>query len=580
MKLNELKIILKRLHNHYVKFHIKRILLCFALSIVVAGTSSATAWLLDPAVKKIFIDKDQTLAWLIPIAIIITFSAKGLSLYFARLNINIVGQKIAGKLQKQVARSILFSDMQTLDSRHSGKYISNIMYDAGQVQHLVSTGVLNLMKDSFSVIFLVGVMFYQNWKLALFAILMIPLAGGLAKNLGKKIGKASVQASLISGNLTSFLSDIFRASKMIRIYQKEEEEDQNADKEINSLVDKNIRIASIMIRATPIMEALTGIMIAGFIFYSGKLINTGEIGINNFFSFLAAMMLAYQPIRSLATLNMVAYQGSAAANRIFIVIDKPIKIKNEAHLPSLHTKNCSIEFKNVGFKYETTNERAVNNIDIKIEGGKVTALVGQSGAGKSTLINLIPRFYDPQEGMIKVDGQNIKDINLTSLRKKISLVSQDVILFDETVRNNISYANSSASQEEIEKACAYAAADQFIEKLPNKYETIVGENGVKLSGGQKQRISIARAILKKSPIILLDEATSSLDAESERVVQDAINNLIKGRTTLVIAHRLSTIHSADKIFVLKNGEIIGTGNHKELIGNNNEYKSLYRNQLK
>ena len=580
MKLNELKIILKRLHNHYVKFHIKRILLCFALSIVVAGTSSATAWLLDPAVKKIFIDKDQTLAWLIPIAIIITFSAKGLSLYFARLNINIVGQKIAGKLQKQVARSILFSDLQTLDSRHSGKYISNIMYDAGQVQHLVSTGVLNLMKDSFSVIFLVGVMFYQNWKLALFAILMIPLAGGLAKNLGKKIGKASVQASLISGNLTSFLSDIFRASKMIRIYQKEEEEDQNADKEINSLVDKNIRIASIMIRATPIMEALTGIMIAGFIFYSGKLINTGEIGINNFFSFLAAMMLAYQPIRSLATLNMVAYQGSAAANRIFIVIDKPIKIKNEAHLPSLLTKDCSIEFKNVGFRYDTTNERAVNNIDIKIEGGKVTALVGQSGAGKSTLINLIPRFYDPQEGMIKVDGQNIKDINLTSLRKKISLVSQDVILFDDTVKNNISYANSNASQEEIEKACAYAAADQFIEKLPNKYETIVGENGVKLSGGQKQRISIARAILKKSPIILLDEATSSLDAESERVVQDAINNLIKGRTTLVIAHRLSTIHSADKIFVLKNGEIIGSGNHKELIGNNNEYKTLYKNQLK
>ncbi len=580
MKLKELKIILKRLHNHYVRFHIKRILLCFALSIVVAGTSSATAWLLDPAVKKIFIDKDQTLAWLIPIAIIITFSAKGLSLYFARLNINIVGQKIAGKLQKQVARSILFSDLQTLDSRHSGKYISNIMYDAGQVQHLVSTGVLNLMKDSFSVIFLVGVMFYQNWKLALFAILMIPLAGGLAKNLGKKIGKASVQASLISGNLTSFLSDIFRASKMIRIYQKEEEEDQNADKEINSLVDKNIRIASIMIRATPIMEALTGIMIAGFIFYSGKLINTGEIGINNFFSFLAAMMLAYQPIRSLATLNMVAYQGSAAANRIFIVIDKPIKIKNEAHLPSLLTKGCSIEFKNVGFKYDTTNERAVNNIDIKIEGGKVTALVGQSGAGKSTLINLIPRFYDPQEGMIKVDGQNIKDINLTSLRKKISLVSQDVILFDDTVKNNISYANSNASQEEIEKACAYAAADQFIEKLPNKYETIVGENGVKLSGGQKQRISIARAILKKSPIILLDEATSSLDAESERVVQDAINNLIKGRTTLVIAHRLSTIHSADKIFVLKNGEIIGSGNHKELIGNNNEYKTLYKNQLK
>jgi subfamily B ATP-binding cassette protein MsbA len=568
MKLDELKRILKRLHKNYVKFHIKRILLCFILSIVVAGTSSATAWLLDPAVKKIFIDKDQTLAWLIPIIIIITFSSKGLSLYFARLNINIVGQRIAGVLQKQVAKSILFSDLQTLDSRHSGKYISNIMYDAGQVQHLVSTGVLNLMKDTFSVIFLVGVMFYQNWKLALFAILMIPLAAGLAKNLGKKIGKASVEASLISGNLTSFLTDIFRASKMIRIYQKENVEDQNANNVIKSLVDKNIRIASIMIRATPIMETLTGIMIAGFIFYSGKLINTGEIGINNFFSFLAAMMLAYQPIRSLATLNMVAYQGSAAANRIFIVIDKPIKIKNEDHLPALKTTQCEVVFKDVGFQYETTKEKAVSKINLKISGGKVTALVGQSGAGKSTLINLIPRFYDPQEGKIEIDNQNIKKINLNSLRKSISLVSQDVILFDDTVRNNIAYANSQASQRDIEKACKYAAADIFIEKLPNKYETIVGENGVKLSGGQKQRISIARAILKESPIILLDEATSSLDAESERVVQNAINNLIKGRTTLVIAHRLSTIHNADKIFVLKNGEVIGSGIHEELVKDN------------
>ena len=292
------------------------------------------------------------------------------------------------------------------------------------------------------------------------------------------------------------------------------------------------------------------------------------------------MMLAYQPIRSLATINMVAYQGAAASKRIFSVIDKPILIKNDINLPDLVIKNCNINFNNVGFKYNTTNERAVTNLNLEIEGGKITALVGQSGAGKSTIINLIPRFYDPQEGEILIDGQNIQRINLNSLRNKISLVSQDVTLFDDTVKNNIAYANSFATQEEIVEACKFAAADEFIDKLPNKYETIVGENGVKLSGGQKQRISIARAMLKKSEIILLDEATSSLDALSERVVQNAINNLIKGRTTIVIAHRLSTIHNSNKIFVLKSGKIIASGDHQNLIESSEEYKDLYKNQLK
>ena len=446
--------------------------------------------------------------------------------------------------------------------------------------NLVSVGVLNLMKDSFSVIFLVGVMFYQNWKLAIFAMIMIPLAGGLAKNLGKKMGKATTQAGEISEKFVTFFADIFRGSKMIRIYQKEHSEEQNANNVISELINKNIRIASILIRATPIMETLTGFMIAGFIFYSGKLINSGELEVNNFFSFLAAMMLAYQPIRSLATINMIAYQGAAAAKRIFLVIDKPIRIKDEINLPDLKMGKSKIEFSNVNFKYETTNEQAVNNINLEIEGGKITALVGQSGAGKSTIINLLPRFYDPQKGNIRIDNQDTKQVKLSSLRKHISLVSQDVVLFDDTIKNNIAYANPEATQKDIEEACKFAAAEEFIAKLPNKYESIVGENGVKLSGGQKQRISIARAILKKAQIILLDEATSSLDAESERVVQNAINNLIKGRTTIVIAHRLSTIHDASKIYVLKNGNILASGSHEQLIEANKEYQNLYKNQLK
>tara|TARA_B100000575_G_scaffold287170_1_gene285067 strand:+ start:2710 stop:4356 length:1647 start_codon:yes stop_codon:yes gene_type:complete len=548
--------------------------------VLVAGSTSATAWLLDPAVKKIFIEKDKTLAWLIPIAIVVAFTTKGVSLFLARLYILKIGNLIAGEIQKEIAGSIIFSDIQTLDSRHSGKYISNMMFDAGQIHTLVSTAVLNIMKDSITIIFLVALMFYQNWKLAFFAIIMIPLAAGFAKNLGQKVGKATKQASELSGKLISFLSDVFRASKIIRIYQKEKSEVENVDETINNLVNKNIRLGALIIRAGPIMETLTGIMIAGFIFYSGKLINAGELEVNNFFSFLAAMMLAYQPIRSLATINMAIYQGAAASKRIFSVTDKPIQIKNETSLPELNINKCDIEFNNVSFKYESTNEKAVKNINLKVQGGKMTALVGQSGAGKSTIINLIPRFYDPQEGSISVDGQDIKKIKLNSLRKHLALVSQDIVLFDDTIRNNIAYANPAASEKEIENACKFAAADEFINRLPLKYESVVGENGVKLSGGQKQRISIARAIIKNSPIILLDEATSSLDADSEEIVQNAINNLIKNRTTIVIAHRFSTIHNADKIVVFKNGAIVDLGSHEELMNNCKEYKSLYQKQLK
>ena len=580
MNFNELKLILKRLYREYVKKHFKRIILALVLSLFVAGSTSATAWLLDPAVKKIFIDQDKTMAWLIPILIILAFSTKGLSLYFARMNIIRVSQEISGELMRQISNNILISDIQTLDSRHSGKYVSNVLVDTGMVQNLVGTGVLNIMKDSFSVVMLVSLMFYQNWKLACFAILMMPLAGLFAKSLGKRTGKAVGQASELSGKLSTFLSEIFKGSRMIRIFQTEDNENKNADKIIGDLVEKSIKISRILISATPIMEILTGCMIAGFIFFSGKLIATGELGVNNFFSFLAAMMLAYQPIRSLATLNIAVYQGATAFKRISKIIDKKIEIKNDTNLSNLIIKNCNIVFNNVGFKYETTEQKAIKDISLEINGGTMTAFVGHSGAGKSTIISLLPRFYDPQQGSISIDGQDISKITLKSLRKNISLVSQDIILFDDTIKNNISYANANASNEEIEEACKFAAANEFIDKLPLNYNTVIGENGVKLSGGQKQRLSIARAILKGSPIILLDEATSSLDADSEEIVQNALLNLTKNKTTLVIAHRLSTIHKANKIFVLKNGEIVNSGNHDFLIKSCREYKSLYEKQLK
>ncbi len=580
MNFKELKLILGRLFHEYVKKHIKKIFLALLLSIIVAASTSAIAWLLDPAVKKIFIEKNTTLSFVIPILIIVAFAGKGLSLYIARILIIRVGEEVSGVIKKQIANNIVKSDIQTLDSRHSGKYVSNVMFDTGQVQNLVSTGVLNLMKDSFSVIALVGVMVYQNWKLALFAMLMMPLAAGLAKSLGKRIGKAVGKAGEASGVLVTFLTEIFRGARMIRIYQKEEVVNSEANTVVNDMVEKNIKTSSVMIRATPLMETLTGIMIAGFIAFSGKLIAAGELEVNNFFSFLAAMMLAYQPIRSLATLNLAVYQGATAFKRISKVIDKKIFIKEDENLPLLKIKQSNISFEKVSFKYETTKEITVKDVNIIIEGGTMAAFVGHSGAGKSTILNLLPRFYDPQNGSIKIDNQDISKVRLSSLRKNISLVSQDTILFDASIKDNIAYAKTDATQSEIEDACEFAAANEFIRKLPNKFDTMIGENGVRLSGGQKQRISIARAILKKSPIILLDEATSSLDADSEQIVQNAIMNLIKNKTTLVIAHRLSTIHNANKIFVMKNGEIINTGVHENLVNSCEEYNSLYKKQLK
>jgi len=579
MKFHTTKKITLRLYNFYVKAHFRKIILALFLSFGVAGGTAAIAWLLDPAVKKIFIEQDKTMAYLIPIAIVLAFSVKGLSLYFSRIALIKVSQEITRKLGVEMASGVLESDTHTIETKHSGKYISHFLYDVGLIANMVGTGVLNLMKDSLTLIVLVGVMFYQNWKLACFALIMMPLAAIVAKSLGKRIGKVTSESAEVSGNLSKFLSEMLKASKMIKIYQREKFEFNRAAKILKLHMEKQIKIAAVLIRATPIMEILTGIIIAGFIYYTGFMVTTGEIEINSFFSFLTAMMLAYQPIRSLATINMLFYQGSAAAERVFGVIDTKINIKEIEGLPDLKINKSNINFKNVSFSYPTTREEAIKNINISIEGGSTAALVGHSGAGKSTIINLLPRFYDPIKGQIFIDNQDIRKVSLSSLRKNISLVSQDIILFDDTVRANIAYAKLNASEEEIEKACNFAAASDFIKKLPNSYDTIIGENGVRLSGGQKQRISIARAILKNSPIILLDEATSSLDADSEEKVQNAIANLTKNKTTLVIAHRLSTIIRANKIIVIDQGELVDAGTHNELVKNSNIYKNLYSKQL-
>tara|TARA_Y100001970_G_C14250309_1_gene871361 strand:- start:757 stop:2505 length:1749 start_codon:yes stop_codon:yes gene_type:complete len=579
MKFAHLKKILLRLYIYYIKAHFGKILLALFLSFGVAGGTASIAWLLDPAVKKIFIEQDKTMILLIPAAIVLSFVVKGLSLYFSRTALINVSQQITRKLAVEMSSNILRSDVHTLESKHSGKYISHFLYDVGLVANLVGTGVLNLMKDSLTLIVLVSLMFYQNWKLACFALIMMPFAAIVSKSLGKRLGKVTTESAEVSGKLSSFLSEMIKGSRMIKIYQQEKFEFERAKSILELMMKKHIKIGYVMIRATPIMEILTGIIIAGFIYYTGLMVSTGEIEINNFFSFLTAMMLSYQPIRSLATINMLFYQGAAAAQRVFGVIDKEVNIKEESEMPDLKISTGKIEFKNINFSYPNTKSEAVNKINISIEGGSTAALVGHSGAGKSTIINLLPRFYDPSVGKIYIDNQNISSVKLSSLRKNISLVSQDIVLFDDTVRANIAYANLNATDQQIREACKFAAADDFIEKLSQSYETIIGENGIRLSGGQKQRISIARAILKGASIILLDEATSSLDAESEEKVQNAIINLTKNKTTLVIAHRLSTIMRADKIIVLNQGRIVETGKHEDLVKNSTVYKNLYSKQL-
>ena len=579
MNFYKLKKTLLRIFNSYVKKHFYKLILSLALSLMVAGTTGAIAWLLDPAIKKIFIDQDTTMMLLIPIAIALSFTIKGGSLYAARIILIDISNNVVKTMQTQLSSCILKSDISTIESKHSGKYISHFFYDVAQVSQLVGSGILNLMKDSFTLIVLVGLMFFQNWKLALFAMLMMPLAVLVAKSLGKRINKAVAESAKIEGSITSYLSEIIKGTRMIKIYQQEDFEYARSLEKIDERTNIQIKIGQIIIRATPIMECLTGIMIATFIYYSGFMIASGEMQINNFFSFLTAMMLAYQPIRSLATINMLFNQGAVGADRVFNILDAEPNIKEISSAPNLNVKRGDIKFEKISFSYPNTEEQAVKNINISIDGGTTTALVGHSGAGKSTIINLLPRFYDPMDGTVYIDEQNISSVTLSSLRKSISMVSQDIILFDDTVRANIAYANMNASEDEIKKACDFAAATEFIEKLPQTFETIIGENGIRLSGGQKQRISIARAVLKNSPIILLDEATSSLDAVSEEKVQNAVINLTKNKTTLVIAHRLSTIIRADKIIVVNQGQIVDIGTHNELLKNSMIYKNLYSKQL-
>ena len=569
----------KRLYKDYSKKFLKKIFLSAFLSLLVAGSTSSIAWLLDPAIKKLFIDKDQSLLLLIPIMIIVAFTTKGVSLYFAKATMIDVGESVKKKLQFDMINNLIGTDTQIIDKKHSGKFISNLTFDVTNITKLLSDAILTLFKDSLTLIGLLIVMFLQNWQLALISIVMIPLASVSAKTLGKRMNKVTTEAQQKSGLLTTYLVELFKNHKLIKIFQKENYEKKRADKFLTDLKEKNQKIQTVYVRMSPIMETLTGIMIAILIFYSGLLMSKGELEINNFFSFLAAMMLAYQPVRSLSTLNLVSNQGLSAASRILPIIDQANNIKDKLHAGNLEIKNSDIKFSNINFAYDVNEGQTLNSINLEFEGGKMTSLVGHSGSGKSTIMNLIPRFYDRISGDITIDNQSIYDVSINSLRKEISLVSQETTLFDDTIMNNIKYAKKDATDDEVLKVSKLSFCDEFINNLPNKYQTIIGENGVRLSGGEKQRLSIARAMMKESSIILLDEATSSLDSETETKIQEALKILTKNKTTVVIAHRLSTVLNSNNIYLIDNGKIIDKGKHEYLLEHSKIYKSFYEKQI-
>ena len=570
--------LVKRIFKTQVKKYIPELSLTFIFIIITSLTTAATAWLLDPAIKEIFLNKNTKMLYLIPLAIILTFLIKSFSIYGTRIITIKVGMKIIKNIQTLMVKKFLLSDISHITKKHSGKYLSNFTNDTGILFGVLTGVVVTLFKETITLIALLGLMFYQDWQLSLLAIIMIPIAAFSSKNIGKKMGKKVSISLEASDKFMKFLSEMIKGSWLIKIYQKEEDE----LKKISIIIDEKFKamrkVEQTRMGSGPIMEVISAMAIAIVVFFAGYRSMQGALTLGEFVSFLAALMLAYQPVRALAGINIGLQEGITAAKRIYEIIDQKNEIYHDENAPSLKLKKASIEFKNISFTYPD-GTHALKDLSAKIEGGTKVGLVGVSGSGKTTFLNLIPRFFNLKNGSIIIDNQNINDINLNSLRKEISLVSQDVILFDDTIKTNILYGNAFASNEEIINACKFAAAQDFIEKLPNKYETIIGENGVKLSGGQKQRLSIARAILKNSSIILLDEATSSLDSESEAVIQKAIENLTKNKTTIIIAHRLSTVMNCDKILVFENGRIVEEGKHEFLINNSLIYKKLYEKQI-
>ena len=571
--------ILKRLFRDSIKPYSLRLFSSLFFMVIIALCTGATAWLLDPAIDKIFLDKDESMLLLIPIAIILTLLIKRIATFIQIVLLNGVAQNVIADTQIKLFKKIINADLAWLHKVHSAKIISNFLYDVTLLQDSVSSSLANGVKDVLTLICLLGVMYYQDWQLATISIIAFPLVGILTRRLGKRIKKASTESQEETGTLASILSENLDGTRIVKAYQQEDEEIEKLSKSVFRRMTKILKGANARGAASPFAEFLAGFGIAGALYYAGLRGLQGELALNEFVSFLGAMMLAFQPLRRIAQINATLQEGFAAAIRVFGLLDQKSLINEAQNAPNLSIGKSDITFEDVTLSYEGQINSALKGINLRIPHGKTTALVGPSGSGKSSILNLIPRFYDPDKGNVKIDNQDIKELTISSVRSSLALVSQEPVLFDMSIYDNILYGKPEASREEVIDAAKAAAAHEFISELPKQYETIVGEKGYSLSGGQKQRISIARAFLKNAPILLLDEATSSLDTESEHLVQNAISVLMKDRTTLVIAHRLSTIINSDQIIVLDSGSVAEIGTHEELLKKNGVYKKLYEREF-
>tara|TARA_B100001105_G_scaffold158575_2_gene127439 strand:- start:2258 stop:4033 length:1776 start_codon:yes stop_codon:yes gene_type:complete len=570
--------LVKRLFNDYVrsyKFYIAMAVICMVFA---AATTAANAWIMQPVLDDVFLDKNKDMLMILPIAVLIIAIVRGFSEFGQSVLMLLVGQRTIGDIQKDMYASLMKADLSFFHNNPSGNLVARFISDVNRLRHSVTTTLTGIAKDTLTLIFLVALMFYRDWELASIAFLIFPLAIYPITRIGKMMRKISAATQNKIGEFSTLLNQTFQGSRQVKAYGMEGYEGERARDyidEITRLIFKSSRRSTIL---RPIMEALGGIAVAGVVLYGGIKVIDGETTPGTFFSFLTAFFLAYRPLKSLAGLNTVLQDGLASAERLFRILDIEPKIQDRDNSKTIENVKGTIEFKNVEFAYEN-KDYILKKISLLIPRGKKIALVGPSGAGKSTILNLIPRFFEVEKGQVEIDGIDIKEIKIGSLRSSMALVSQEINLFDDTIRSNIAYGKLDSSEEEIIAAAKKSASHDFITKLPNGYNTTVGEHGVKLSGGQRQRIAIARAMLKNAPILLLDEATSSLDTESERYVQEALLELMKNRTTLVIAHRLSTVINADTIYVIDSGKIAESGTHFELLKNEGVYSRLYTQQF-
>lgn len=570
--------LVKRIAKENVFSHWKILSISIVLMLVVAGTTSFHAWLIKPALDSVFVEKDYHALIYIPILVVVVTIIKGFATYFQLLTMNYFSLQVTSDLRIKLYRHFITSDISKLHSKSSGDMIASIINEIGSVVGLINISLNGFIKQLFTLIALIAVMFNQSLELSLIAFVGFPLAVYPIYKLGRKLRNLSFRNQEMSAKFNSQMSDTLQYSKLVKAYHCEEFEVKRMSLIIDSIAKVGRKISRMSLVSSPFVESLAGIGVAAVIWYGGHQVIEGKTTPGAFFSFFAAMMMAYRPLKSVSGMNSSVQMGLASASRIFTLLDEKPTIIDKPNSINLEKVRGEIEFENVCFSYDES-KTTLNDISFKVKAGQSVALVGHSGGGKSTIMSMILRFYDPNRGSVKLDGHDVSDLTLKSLRNSMSVVNQEVMLFDDTILENIRYGKIEATEEEIVSAAKLAEADEFIQELPNKYQSKIGQNGIRLSGGQRQRIAIARAILYNAPILLLDEATSSLDPISEKLIKDALNSLMKNRTSIIIAHRLSTVIHCDKIIVIANGRVVEEGSHKELLELNGTYANLYLKQF-